>query len=160
MERDKLKEFYKAYLKKANDEKMESMVMTGVLLFCSIFVLFIPWQSISEEGGVIGVGVWMWMVIIAVAYYIQQYRICKEGKKQIKMSEKLRFFPVSKQDMKLFYMKKIIRFSMVVCSICIVAQVLLALMFYHSLTWGNLLYPLFLTFLLPVALNGVVICLG
>lgn len=157
MQENKLNAFYKEYLKKAEDEKLASNLITGIMLFCGIFVFLIPWQSIEAEGN--EVGIWVWIMIMAVTFYTQRYRFCNEGKKQIKLSEKMRFFPISKKEIKKFHMRKIIQFCSVICCTCVVGQVIFALLFYHSLTWGNLLYPLYLTFLIPVALHGVVICL-
>lgn len=157
MQENKLNAFYNAYLKKAEDEKLASNLITGIMLFCGIFVFFTPWQSIAAGDEV---GIWVWLMVMTVTFYIQRYRFCNEGKKQIKLYEKMRFFPISKKEIRIFYMGKIIRFCSVICCICVVGQVIFALLFYHSLTWGNFLYPLFLTFLIPVALHSVVICLG
>ena len=153
MQRKKIEEFYKEYMDNIVEEKTGCWIVTGIFLFVVFLAYISPWQSLQDEP----YAMWIYPMLLATSFYMIPYYNCKENNKTIHLYDKLRYLPIAERELKQFCIKKICRFNFVVFCVCFVEQVLFALVFYQSLTWGNFLYPFVCIFIIPVVVFGIVI---
>ena len=120
--------------------------------FLGIFMCF-PYQDIKMDAFadlMIFFSFWgAWLYIMPyIAYYT-------EGKKH-RIYDKLKYFPVSLRQLRLFRMKKLIRFCLIVFGFFLVGQLFFAFISYGRIELCNLLYPLIGGFIIPFGVSAVV----
>ena len=113
----------------------------GILMFC-------PREEMLEMKGLaFGMSIW------GAGWYVMAYLQIKDNGKQCKVYEKLKYLPVSLQQIRLFRLRKLIIFSSKITLVFMAAK-LLSLFFTRDIGLLNIFSPVFYGFVIPVVLVG------
>lgn len=148
-----LEKFYRDYFEK-------SKINAGYNIFGIFFIIvliiivWIPYQIYEEERILKTCGL-VWGI---VGYYIYTniYNFALDGRGAVtKVYPYLQYLPISKKELKIFRLKKLIFLQAKVYLIAQAGQLLFGLLAYHQLTLGNFWFPFDYTFLSPFLVVAV-----
>ena len=128
---------------------------------CSMIFQVIPWQSWDFETfsfDKFTIFVTVYLKMIGIDTIMRGYKDFTEnpgGRKRKRFGEILKCVPVSVHQLSVFRLKRAIPFCFKLSVITLAFQVIGALIVYHGITAGNILFPLVGTFMIPIA--GVII---
>lgn len=151
-QQETLKEFYKG-LFASIEESGGQLVVAGIFEIIFGIIMCIPYQEILVNKGLFMMVVFFGM--IGVLYYNFPYRMYWEERKQVSVYEILRFLPVSKQQIRLFRLKKIALFCFRAFLVMFVGQLFFAFIAFHEICWGNIWYPVVVGFLIPFGIGSI-----
>ena len=92
------------------------------------------------------------LYLTGVLYYMQRYTNYAEGRKTKSVFDILRYLPVSRGQLQIFIIKKIIRLCGCLTAVTICCQTVFAVAFMHTFSIENVFLPVRFNFLLPVSL--------
>jgi len=124
-------------------------LVTGFMELVLGVLMFVPWKEL--EGPLRGLA--FAMSIMGANWYLMAYFQIQDGGKQCKVYEKLKYLPVSLQQIRLFRLKKLVNFCGKLTVVFLVAQLLSALIV-REFSLVNILYPVFFGLLVPVVTVG------
>lgn len=131
----------------------------GILeAFAVMFVLF-PYQELIWEDKIMMVFGAYFAMLAADIYLLPYTQLPEEGKKK-KITEKLKYTPITEYDIYMFRLRRLIGFQGKLLPVFVAGQLLFALIFFKGLVWGNLIYPLITGFAAPVLFCGVLPAAG
>lgn len=118
--------------------KFIKYLLEGIL----IWMMLVPVQEIDRElrsvcflGGSLSA--------VAVSIYLANYITVKEGEKTSDVYQKLKYIPVSAEDIFCRRFGYLFHYCKVKLVICLGMQIFMALLLCHSLSIWNVLYPVF-----------------
>lgn len=139
-------------------------IVTYMLLFIGMMLLFMPVQELigeGEEGSLLSI-VWCFTLLItmAVTFYMQKYHTVAYGNNKMEtVAEKLLYMPIDRKENRKFLFGKLIGFLKKITIAGLIMQVGVALIAYHSVSIWNIIYILGLTFVTPLVFCGLPIVL-
>lgn len=123
----------------------------GILIGVSMLLGVIPYQAWDfPKNASIGI-MWNMLYLMGVTYYMQKFTSYTEGKKSKSVYDVLRYLPVSRRQLQLFIMRKIIRLCSRLTVVTICGQTVFAGVFMHTFSGMNIILPVGVNLLLPVA---------
>lgn len=93
------------------------------------------------------------MSISGANWYLMAYLQIHDDGKQCIVYDRLKYLPVSLQQIRLFRLRKLVVFSAKMTAVFLAVQ-LLALIFSREFSWSCILYPVCFGFLFPVVIVG------
>ena len=124
-------------------------LVTGLMEFILGVLLLIPVEEL--DGALKGI---LFMVsIFGANWYLMAYLQIYDDGKQCKVYDRLKYLPVSLQQIRLFRLRKLVMFSAKMTGVFLAIQ-LLALIFSREFSWTCIWYPVSFGFLVPVAIVG------
>lgn len=124
-------------------------LVTGIMELILGALLLIP----AEELDSMLKGCLFMVSIFGANWYLMAYLQIHDDGKQCKVYDKLKYLPVSLQQLRLFRFKKLIVFSAKMTGVFLAIQ-LLTLIFSREFSWTCISYPIVFGFLVPVAIVG------
>ncbi|MBE5882449.1 MAG: hypothetical protein E7289_09115 [Lachnospiraceae bacterium] len=159
-ERQKVERYYETLIGQGS-AGLSPDIVTYLLLFIGMMLLFIPVQEMMEEGILFSI-VWVYTLLItmAVTFYMQKYHVVTFGNNKMEnVAEKLFYMPIDRKENRRFLFRKLIGFLKKLTIAGLIMQLGVALIAYHSLSIWNIIYILVLTFIAPLAFCGAPILL-
>lgn len=144
-----LESFFKGYAEKNGYQKMVWFA-TGFCVFLMGVFMVLPYQLWDEDFKRL-IGVVYGFSIMTAVTYLGAYLV-RQGQEAGKrgFGEVLRFLPVSKGELFLFRMKKLVCFQAKVYTVIQILQLFFSVFCLQQVAWGNVFYPLMIVFLVPV----------
>lgn len=124
-------------------------VVTGLMELILGVLLLIPAEELDSALK----GICFMVSIFGANWYIMAYLQIYDDGKQCKVYDRLKYLPVSLQQIRLFRLRKLVVFSAKMTAVFLVVQ-LLALLFSREFSWASILYPVCFGFLFPVLIVG------
>ncbi len=132
-----LEQFFKEFFTWKADN-IGIWIVAGMLEFVCVILMCIPFQNMQEDG-LMGIA-----AILAVGgawYYINPYIFYLNEGKRNRIYHVINYLPVSLKELRLFRLKKVTLFCVKIFLVFLVGQMIFALIFFHGISWGNLIYP-------------------
>jgi len=124
-------------------------LLTGFMELVLGILLLIPAGEL--EGMLKG---FAWMVsIFGANWYLMAYLQIHEEGKTCKVYDRLKYLPVSLQQIRLFRFRKLVIFSAKMTAVFLVIK-LISLFFTRDFSWGDIWYPIGFGFVFPVVVVG------
>ncbi len=146
-----IEKFYKELFAWKKDNTGMWLVVGLMETFTAIFMCF-PYQVIIEDEGLYLIylmGLW------GATYYIMPYVRFNECGKQKRISEKLKYLPVSFRELRRFCIKKLAIFCIRLTGIFLVLQLFFAIVSCGEVVLGNFGYPILFGLVLPFGVGLV-----
>ena len=118
----------------------------------AIVVMCIPFQNLIKEN------IWRVTFILTVGgaiEYICPYIFYRDGRKNRRIYDTIKYLPVSLEELKLFRLKKSVKFCLKMFGIFFAGQIIFSLICFHQIGWGNLLFPIIGGLLIPLVMSGI-----
>ena len=94
------------------------------------------------------------MSLTGAVYYINPYIYYQNEGKRESIYEVIKFLPVSRRELRIFRLKKVVLFCLKLFPIFLGGQIISALVCFRSIGWENLLYPFVFGLVTPLLLAG------
>lgn len=130
-------------------------IVAGFFLFIHGCFMAFPYQDIKDSE----ILLMQFFAYMGYFMYITPYLQFTEKGRVLKLKEKLKYLPISRKQLRLYRLRKLIIFSIKLLAVYLLLQLFFTLVIYHELTLGNFLYPLLCGFVFPVAVNSLVVAL-
>lgn len=117
----------------------------------------IPYQMVGKSDMELLIGIELFCGVFGTMTYLMPYVRFTEKKGQVNIYKKLKYLPVSLKEIRIFRLKKLVRFCFRLFLIFLAVQLFLVLLCYHQIALGNLWYPFVFGFLLQLLLNGMLV---
>lgn len=130
-------------------------IAAGIFLFIHGCFMAFPYQDIKDSE-ILLVQCFAYMGYLM---YITPYLQFTEKGRVTKLKEKLKYLPVSGKQLRLYRLRKLLKFSVKLFAVYLLLQLFFTLVIYHKLTLGSFLYPLLCGFVFPVSVNSLVVAL-
>ncbi len=162
-QRERIENYYGTLLSQGTGA-LSPDIVTYMLLFISMLLLFIPVQELFAEGnnGDLLSVVWVFTLLLtmSVSFYMMKYHTVTYGNnKSEAVADVLLYMPVNRKENRRYLFGILIRFLKKITIAGLVMQVGVALIAYHSLSIWNIIYILVLTFIVPLVFCGLAIVL-
>lgn len=145
-----LRKFYQEEATWAPEYVMYQL-LAGITIGISMMLGVIPYQ-VWEFPRDTSVGfIWNMLYLMGVLYYMQKYTNYAEGRKTKSVFSVLRYLPVSCRQLQIFIIKKIFRLCGCLTVVTICCQTVFAVIFMHTFSIVNIILPVGVNLLLPVA---------
>lgn len=148
-----LEEFYKDYFSWSALNIGQWMV-TGIMEFALGIFLWLPYQEMVRDDMEM-LGFVAFFGILGAMCYLLPYIQLQEGGKVCKLYDKLKYLPISLQEIRVFCLKRLARFCVRMFLIFFIGQLFFALVAYHKIAWGNIWYPVVFGLLIPMAAGSL-----
>lgn len=117
----------------------------GVCTLIQAMFLMLPYQEMAESNsGLFTLLFGMWSATL----YVMPYVNYMEKGKQYRIYDKIKYFPVSLKQLRMFQIRKLSKFCSITFAVFLMGQLLFSYIGYHEIGLGNVLY---------VVLGGLVI---
>lgn len=122
--------------------------------FCTVLqgiLLMIPYQGMAKDNLdslILLFGMW------GAILYINPYVFFPEKGKQYRIYDKLRYFPVSLKQLRIFRLRKLGQFCSITFVVFLAGQLLFSYIGYREIGLGNLLYVVIGGLVIPLAMGG------
>ena len=113
-------------------------IVAGFMEVICVGLMCIPFQNMIEEGLV---GIAAILAVSGAWYYINPYIFYMDEGKRRRIYYVINYLPVSLKELRIFRLKKVTLFCVKMFLIFLVGQMIFALIFFHGISWGNLIYP-------------------
>ncbi len=150
-----LQEFYKDLLA-WNGESTLCWILTGLMVGISGIFIMIPYQEVAADIKEM-CGFIFTFIAFGVISYLQPYIRFNEGGKMISIYQKLKYIPVSKREIRLYCLQKLLIFCIRMFLVLFVLQIFFAIVFFKEIVWGNIWYPVVFGGLIPFGLGAICI---
>lgn len=143
-----LEKFFEEYHKRSHIHIGYTAVAKffGALL---VLGMLIPSQVYGQSGKTVA-GCIILLGMVVSCCYISAYTNAYDGRGAVtRIDMYLEYLPISKKQLNMFRLKKLLRFMFTVYLVAQVGQVLFSLIVFHELVAGTLLYPIVCAFLVP-----------
>ena len=127
----------------------------GIIEVFAVMFAMCPYQELIQEDSVMMLFYSYFTLLAAWVYLLPYTQLPEEGNKK-KITEKLKYMPITEYDIYMFRLRRLIRFQGKILPVFVAVQLLFALIFFKGLVWGNLIYPFISGFAAPVLLCGVI----
>ncbi len=125
------------------------------VLFTTIFVCF-PWQVILCDDDIHFMLMYLCLfAIMQGVFYVRPYICFKENRKDTALCKKLKFLPVSLAEVRIYSLRKSLRFQSKLLAVHMVGQLLFTVIAGCGIGIGNLLYPVVIGFVVPIVAAGL-----
>ena len=126
-------------------------IVAGIFLFFHGCFMAFPYEDIKD---------FEILLVQCFAYmgylmYITPYLQFVEKGKVTKLKEKLKYLPISRKQLLLYRLRKLLVFSLKLFAVYLLLQLFFTLVIYHKLTLGSFLYPLLCGFVFPVGVSSL-----
>ena len=161
MQRQKIERYYDTLLSQGTGA-LSPDIVTYILLFVSMILLFIPVQEVfaaGEDNDLVMI-VWAFTLLntMAVSFYMMKYHLVSyANSKSENVAEVLFYMPIDRKENRRFLLGILIRFLKKTTIAGLVMQVGVALISYHTISIWNIIYILVLTFVVPLLFCGATI---
>lgn len=125
----------------------------GIIEAFAVMYAMFPYQELIYKDRIMLVFSAYFTLLAAWLYLLPYTQITEDGKKK-KITEKLKYMPITECDICMFRLRRLIRFQGKILPAFLAGQILFALIFFKGLVWGNLIYPVVSGFIAPVLLCG------
>ena len=128
----------------------------GFFIMFQLIFMWIPYQDMAEDnlsGLMLIFSVW------GAFLYILPYVSYNVMGKQYRIYDKIKYFPVSLQQLRLFRLKKLAKFCSITFVVFLAGQLLFSYIGYHEIGIGSILYPVIGGFLIPFGVGALNCCL-
>ena len=130
-------------------------ILAGIADTGAIVAMCIPYQNITKNTW----GIATLLVYAGVMEYISPYIIYQSGTQSKRFYDTIKYLPVSLSELKLFRIKKVIIFCLKMFVIFLAGQLICSLICFHTIGWGNILYPLVCGLIIPLGLSCGYLCI-
>lgn len=127
-------------------------ILAGVLEVICVIAMCIPIQDKPADGLVLLVTL---LAVQGVSFYINPYIFYLNEGKRTRIYPLINYLPVSRKELRIFQLKKATLFCVKMFLIFLVGQMMFALICFHEIGWGNLIYPLICGLVAPM-ISGVI----
>ncbi len=142
-----LEAFYKEYFKKTNI-RFCYWLAAGFLLGVTGLVVLLPYQGLSTEVKVIAVVA----QIFGTTCYLSPYTTGLDESGMITpLYSRMQYLPVSSDIMGAYRFHKMVRLQLKIYFVLQIGQLICSMLAYHEVGLGNVLYPMFVCGLAPIA---------
>lgn len=124
-------------------------LVTGLMELILGILLLIPAEELDSALK----GILFMVSIFGANWYLMAYLQIHDDGKPCKVYDRLKYLPVSLQQIRLFRLRKLVVFSTKMTTVFLVIQIL-ALLLSREFTWACILYPICFGFLFPVVIVG------
>lgn len=122
------------------------------LLGISMILLIVPFQVLEKSDfGPWGMMYGLWL--LGITLYLEQYRTYQEDGKKKSVYDRLRYLPVSYEQLCIFYLRKVMRLCAWLTGIVMFFQTMIAAVFLHTFSIGTILLPILAQFVIPVGVG-------
>ena len=162
-QRERIENYYDTLLSQGTGA-LSPDIVTYILLFISMLLLFIPVQELfgEDSGGDLLSVVWVFTLLLtmSVSFYMMKYHTVTYGNnKSEAVADMLLYMPVNRKENRTYLFGILIRFLKKITVAGMVMQVGVALIAYHFVSIWNIIYILVLTFVVPLVFCGATIVL-
>ncbi len=147
-----LQMFYKDFFSWSS-ESIGSWIGAGIFEFFHCIFMWIPYQEISKEFGVV---FWMYFGLMGTMFYLIPYIRFQEERQRHNIYEKLKYLPVTLMGIRIFRLKKLTVFCAKMFVVFLAGQLFFSLVVFHEITWANIWYLIMCGFLIPYGMNAIV----
>ncbi len=127
-----------------------------IMLICTAIFICFPWQELSVDDDMRFVLVYLCMFgSMQGVFYVRPYIRFNENRKETMLCKKLKFLPISLREVKIYCLRKILRFQSKLLVVYIIGQILITGIAGFGIGIGNLLYPVVMGFVVPVVGAGL-----
>ncbi len=128
-------------------------IVAAIFLFFHGLFLSFPYQGMDDSELLLFQG----FAYLGYFMYITPYLHFTEKGRVTKLKEKLKYMPISRKQLYLYRLRKLLIFSLKLLAVYLLLQLFFSLVVYHEITLGNFLYPLLCGFVFPFVLNSIAI---
>ncbi len=148
-----LEQFFKDYFEKSKINAGYNIV--GIIfIVLLLIVLWMPYQIYEEERTLKTCGL-IWGMV-GYYCYINKYNFAFDERGAVtKVYPYLQYLPISRRELKIFRLKKLISLQARVYLIAQAGQLLFCLIAYHQVTLSNFWFPFDYAFLSPFLVVGI-----
>ncbi len=162
-QREKIENYYETLLGQGTGA-LSPDIVTYLLLFITMLMLFIPVQELFAEGndGDLLSVVWVFTLLLtmAVSFYMMKYHTVSYGNNKAEaVSDVLLYMPIDRKENRKYLFGILIRFLKKITIAGMIMQVGVALIAYHCVSIWNIIYILVMTFVVPLVFCGATIVL-
>ena len=126
--------------------KAVSWFLIGILLFIGLWLCMIPAQDVLVEDKYLSWGL-IFLSAMAAAARVSPYQQYTENQKSRKISDILKYYPISKKAIWKIKMKHLCMFQVRVTGVGLVIQMIASLIAYKTVTFENIIYIVFNLFI-------------
>lgn len=160
-QREKIEQYYDT-LHGQGTGALSPDIVTYILLFIAMMLLFIPVQELFDEGnnGNLLSVVWVFTLLftMSVSFYMMKYHTVSYGNNKAEaVADVLLYMPVDRKENRKYLFGILIRFLKKITIAGLIMQVGVALIAYHFVSIWNIIYILVITFVAPLILCGATI---
>ena len=162
-QREKVEKYYDTLIGQGTGA-LSPDIVTYILLFIAMMLLFIPVQELFAEGNndnLLSV-VWVFTLLftMSVSFYMMKYHTVSYGNNKAEaVADVLLYMPVDRKENRKYLFGILIRFLRKITIAGLIMQVGVALIAYHFVSIWNIIYILVITFVVPLVLCGATIVL-
>lgn len=162
-QREKIEKYYDTLIGQGTGA-LSPDIVTYILLFIAMMLLFIPVQELFAEGNndnLLSV-VWVFTLLftMSVSFYMMKYHTVSYGNNKAEaVADMLLYMPVDRRENRKYLIGILIRFLKKITIAGLIMQVGVALIAYHFVSIWNIIYILVITFVAPLILCGATIVL-
>ncbi|MBR4083478.1 MAG: hypothetical protein IKK33_04250 [Lachnospiraceae bacterium] len=154
-----LEQFYKDYFEKSHIQ-LGYNVVAIIFFVILMIVMWFPYQTYTEDDRALKL-LGLMFGALAAFIYMNSYRYAIDGRGAVtNIYQYLQYLPISKTELRMFRLKKLLRLLLKVYMPAQAGQLLFSLIAYHEITWGNLWFPFVYVFLVPFMVVGAGICVS
>lgn len=162
-QREKIEKYYDTLIGQGTGA-LSPDIVTYILLFIAMMLLFIPVQELFAEGnnGNLLSVVWVFTLLftMSVSFYMMKYHTVSYGNNKAEaVADMLLYMPVDRRENRKYLFGILIRFLRKITIAGMIMQVGVALIAYHFVSIWNIIYILVITFVAPLILCGATIVL-
>lgn len=162
-QREKIEKYYDTLIGQGTGA-LSPDIVTYILLFIAMMLLFIPVQELFAEGnnGNLLSVVWVFTLLftMSVSFYMMKYHTVSYGNNKAEaVADMLLYMPVDRRENRKYLFGILIRFLKKITIAGLIMQVGVALIAYHFVSIWNIIYILVITFVAPLILCGATIVL-
>ena len=160
-QREKIEKYYDTLIGQGTGA-LSPDIVTYILLFIAMMLLFIPVQELFAEannGNLLSV-VWVFTLLftMSVSFYMMKYHTVSYGNNKAEaVADMLLYMPVDRRENRKYLFGILIRFLKKITIAGLIMQVGVALIAYHFVSIWNIIYILVITFVAPLILCGATI---
>ena len=145
-EQQLLNEFYKKLLA-SNANTIGFWLLAGLMETFHLISMMVPYQEALLDKAYFTLPLAFGM--LGTMLYLRPYCVVTEDGKQQRISEKLKYLPINRKELRRILVKRLFFFVLKIFPVLAAVQLLFAWFAFHSLCIGNFLHILILGFLWP-----------
>lgn len=154
-----LEQFYLDYFEKSHIQ-LGYNVLAIIFFAILMIVMWFPYQTYTEEDHALKM---LSLVFgsLAAFMHMNSYKFAIDGRGAVtNIYPYLQYLPISKKELRLFRLKKLLYLLLKVYLPAQTGQLLFSLIGYHEVILANLWFPFAYVFLVPFLVVGVSICVS
>lgn len=150
----KLEQFFSTYYSIKDWDKAGNTIGAVAIAVIIGGLMGIPIQNFMPDGlekdDVLFISIFAVMAMTAAVIYLKSYSFFQENKNVYSFDDKLKYLPVDKEALKSIRMQHLFRFESRFYLASLAMQLFFTVIYYHRITWMNIIYVTVVIFLIPM----------